>query len=464
MSIASPSPRPAGAAHTAHSAGADTVAADVATTGPWTQAASAAGLLAAAAAGPGLDLAPQARPTVFARMSALAAQTGSLNLGQGFPDTDPPKIVAEAAVAAIRAGRNQYPPGAGEAVLREAIVEHQRTWYGLDWNADREVLVTTGATEALAATILALVSPGDEVVTLEPFYDQYAAMIALAGGVHRTVPITATSGPTDGPAADATSETPADAASGAPSDDLALAVDMAALRAAITDRTRLILVNSPHNPTGIMLPDALLAAIVEEAIAHDAIIVTDEVYEHLAYDAPHRPAATFPGAQDRTVSISSAGKTLSVTGWKIGWVTARPELVTAITGVKQWLTYTSGAPFQGAVAEGLRMDAAAFAAIADDLRGKRDLLVDGLRTAGFRVAMPASGYFAVADGSVLGEPDAEALCDRLPEEAGVVAIPLSAFCRDRPDARPLLRVAFCKDTATIEQAVERLAAWAAPHR
>jgi len=409
--------------------------------GPWTRASQAAGLLVDG----------QARPTVFARMSALAARTGAANLGQGFPDTDPPEVVAEAAVAAIRAGRNQYPPGAGEAVLREAVAEHQQRFHGLTWDPASEVLVTTGATEALAATLLALVRPGDEVVTLEPFYDQYAAVIALAGGVHRTIPV---SSRTD------------------ERGDLVLEVEEAAVAAAFSARTRLVLVNTPHNPTGLMLPSPVLQRLVDEAAAVDAVLVTDEVYEHLTYDgAVHTPLAALPGAQDRTVSISSAGKTFSVTGWKIGWVTARPALLTAITGVKQWLTYTSGAPFQGAVAEGLHLPDEAFTAIAEDLRARRDLLVGGLREIGFRVAVPASGYFVVADAAPLGEADAAALAERLPAEAGVVGIPLSAFYREGAaaqapggDARSSLRLAFCKDVPTIEQALERLDAWAAPRR
>ncbi len=405
-------------------------------TGPWTRAAAAAGLLRDGVA----------RPTVFARSSARAAELGALNLGQGFPDDHPPQQVAEAAIAAIREGRNQYPPGTGEPVLREAVAEHQAHWYGLHVDPAREVLVTTGATEALAATVLALVEPGDEVITLEPFYDEYAALIGLAGGVHRTVPIT----------------TGVDAATG----DLVMDVDDAALRAAFSGRTRMVLVNTPHNPTGLMLGAGALQAIVDEAVRHDALIVTDEVYEHLTFGPAHRPIATLPGAQDRTVSISSAGKTFSVTGWKIGWLTARPELVTAITGVKQWLTYSSGAPFQPAVAAGLRMPAAAFHDLAADLRARRDLLTDGLRAIGFRVSVPEAGYFAVADASPFGEADAEALADRLPAEAGVVGIPLSAFYREGQAgaAGSHLRLAFCKSRDTIEQALERLEAWAAPRR
>ena len=406
------------------------------TTGPWTRAAAAAGLLKDG----------QVHPSVFARMSALALTHGALNLGQGFPDDPPPAAVSEAAVEAIRAGHNQYPPGPGEAGLREAIAEHQAQWYGLHWDPASEVMVTTGATEALAATVLALVEPGDEVITLEPFYDQYAAIIALAGGVHRTVPVTSRPDPDSG--------------------DLVLGVSTDALRGAFSERTRLVLVNTPHNPTGLMLGQDALAAIVEEAVRHDALIATDEVYEHLTFGAPHRPIATLPGAQDRTVSISSAGKTFSVTGWKIGWITARPELITAITGLKQWLTYSSGAPFQPAVAAGLGMPPSAFEELAADLRERRDLLTDGLREIGFRVSVPAAGYFTVADAGGLGEPDAEALAQRLPTEAGVVAIPLSAFYRDGEagEAGSWLRMAFCKSRSTIEQALEQLDAWAAPRR
>lgn len=426
------------------------------TSGPWTRASRATGLLSDPG---GPHPARTARPTVFARISALAAQHDAANLGQGFPDTDPPPLVAEAAIEAIRAGRNQYPPGAGEAVLREAVAEHQQRCYGLGWDPHFEVLVTTGATEALAATVLALVEPGDEVITLEPFYDQYAALIALAGGVHRTVPLAIAPG-ADG--------------------DLVTSVDTVALRAAFGDRTRMIIVNSPHNPTGLVLGREVLTVIAEEAAHHDALIVTDEVYEHLTYGSAHVPIAALPGARERTVSISSAGKTFSVTGWKIGWVTAPAELITAITGVKQWLTYTSGAPFQPAVAAGLRMPASVVADIAADLRSRRDLLVEGLRSVGFTVSVPGSGYFVVADAAPLGETDAEALCERLPREAQVAAIPLSAFYRPAaappeapaahphgsrpgpaPEAASLLRFAFCKDRATIEQAIERLGAWAA---
>lgn len=407
--------------------------------GPWMRASRATGLLRD----------EQAQATIFARMSALAASTGAANLGQGFPDTDPPEPVAEAAVAAIRGGVNQYPPGRGEAVLREAIAAHQRRRYGLTWDPDTEVLVTTGATEALAATLLALLEPGDEVLTLEPFYDQYAAMIALAGGVHRTVPIAITD---DG------------------AGTLELDVDPEVLAAAVGPRTRVILLNTPHNPTGLLLGEGAQRALLAAAQRHDAVIVTDEVYEHLVFDGfAHRPIAALPGAAERTVSISSAGKTFSVTGWKIGWVTARPALLTAVLGVKQWLTFVSGAPFQGAVAAGLSLPEEELSRIATDLAGRRDLLVGGLREIGFRVSRPSAGYFALADPGPFGEHDAAALAERLPAEAGVVGIPLGAFYRPEaepvvpvhgPDPRTLLRLAFCKDRPTIERALEGLESWA----
>ncbi|MCS6711741.1 aminotransferase class I/II-fold pyridoxal phosphate-dependent enzyme [Brachybacterium sp. EF45031] len=403
------------------------------THGPWRRAAAVTGLLADSG---------EVAPTIFARMSALAADASAVNLGQGFPDGQPPTIVADAAVSAIRAGVNQYPPGPGTPTLRRAIADHQRHRYGLQWDPEREVLVTTGATEALAATLLALVSPGQEVLTLEPYYDAYAAMIALAGGIHRTVRIEHRR------RADGTLE---------------LDVDPARLREAITDRTRLILLNTPHNPTGLVLDRDVLAAAVEGAIAHDALIVCDEVYEHLILDddARHLPPATLPGAQDRTLTIGSAGKSFRVTGWKIGWVTARPALITAVTGVKQWLTYTSGAPFQDAVAVGLAQDEHALTSPARELRRCRDLLVEGLRDLGLPVTVPAGGYFVLADAAAWGEADAEALCERLPQEAGVAMIPVSAFHPPggAGEHRSWVRVAFCKDEATIREGLRRLGAW-----
>lgn len=389
--------------------------------GPWRRTAEGAGLV---------DADGRVSATIFAEMSALALATGAVNLGQGFPDEDGPEAVLAEAVAAIERGENQYPPGPGTLDLRSAISEHQQRFYGLEVDPRGEVLVTAGATEALAATLLALVERGDEVLTLEPFYDAYGGLIALAGGVHRTVKLRAPG----------------------------FQPDPDELRAAVSDRTRIILVNTPHNPTGTVLDRETLELIVELAERHDALIVTDEVYEHLTFDVPHVPIATLPGARERTITISSGGKTFSTTGWKIGWLSAPRELVAAISTVKQYLSYVNGAPFQPAMAVGLRLPDASFDAIADGLRAKRDLLGNGLRSAGFEVFRPAGTYFIVADAAPLGWQDAGAFCRALPDLAGVVAVPLSAFCADRadPEYASLVRFAFCKRTEVIERAVDGL--------
>ncbi|WP_448005227.1 aminotransferase class I/II-fold pyridoxal phosphate-dependent enzyme [Agromyces bauzanensis] len=395
---------------------------------PWQRTAAGAGLLAADGS---------IAATIFAEMSALAQRTGAINLGQGFPDEDGPAVVLEAARQAIADGVNQYPPGIGAAVLREAIAAHQARWYGLDVDAASEVLVTAGATEALAATILAHVDTGDEVVTFEPSYDAYAALIARAGGVHRTVPLHWSS-----------EQHRPD-----------WRVDLAELDSAVTDRTRIILVNSPHNPTGAVLGDEVLARIVELAVRHDALIVTDEVYEHLTFGVAHRPIATIPGARERTISISSGGKTFATTGWKIGWLTAPAQLVTSVLAVKQYLTYVNGAPFQPAIAMGLGLPDAVFTDAAASLRGKRDVLAAGLEGAGFTVSLPDAGYFIVADAAPLGYDDGAVLCRELPDRAGVVGVPVSAFVHaDRQHAyRSLVRFAFCKRRDVLEEASSRLA-------
>ena len=371
------------------------------------------------------------KPTIFAEMSALAHSTGAINLGQGFPDEDGPAEVLEAARQAISDGVNQYPPGIGLPVLRHAIADHQRRFYNLDIDADSEVLVTAGATEALAATIIALTDEGDEVVTLEPFYDSYAAIIGLNKAVHRTVELKA---PQFQP-------------------------DHDELRAAITDRTRLILLNTPHNPTGAILPRETLELIVELAHRHNAIIVTDEVYEHLTFGVPHIPLSTLPGALERTVTISSGGKTFNTTGWTIGWITAPAHLLQPILAVKQYLTFVNGAPFQPAMAVGLGLPDSYFRGLADDLRAKRDVLARGLETAGFAVSLPDAGYFIVADAAPLGVTDAAEFSRRLPELAGVVGIPVTAFVR--PDTRAEfsthLRFAFCKRRELLELASAQLA-------
>ncbi|MFD0143620.1 MULTISPECIES: pyridoxal phosphate-dependent aminotransferase [unclassified Streptomyces] len=370
--------------------------------------------------------------TIFAEMSALAVRTGAINLGQGFPDTDGPEEIREAAVRALRDGRgNQYPPGTGVPELRTAVAEHQLKRYGLVYDPDREVLVTAGATEAIAAALLALVEPGDEVIALEPYYDSYAACIAMAGGTR--VPVTLR--PHEG----------------------AYRLDLDELRAAVTDRTRLILLNTPHNPTGTVLTRAELTAIAELAVARDLLVVTDEVYEHLVFDdAEHLPIASLPGMRERTVTIGSAGKTFSFTGWKVGWITASPELTSAVRSAKQFLTYVASGPFQYAVAEALRLPDTYFDTLRADLRTKRDLLSDGLTQAGFEVYRPAGTYFVTTDIRPLGESDGFAFCRALPERAGVVAIPNAVFYDHRAEGEPFVRFAFCKRVDVLEEAVSRL--------
>ncbi len=368
--------------------------------------------------------------TIFAEMSALAAATGSINLGQGFPDTDGPRKIAEVAADAILAGRgNQYPPGPGIPELRSAISDHQWRCYGLELSPETEVLVTAGATEAIAAALLALVEPGDEVIAFEPYYDSYAACIALAGGVR--VPVTLRP-PSFRP-------------------------DLTALRAAITPRTRLILLNSPHNPTGCVLTRAELAAVAALTREHDLLVVADEVYEHVVFDGEHVPIVSMPGMRERTVSISSAGKTFSFTGWKIGWVTGAPELVTAVRTAKQFLTYVSGGPFQYAIAEALRLPGTYYTALRDSLRRKRDLLCAGLRTAGFEVYEPAGSYFVTTDAAPLGEKDGIEFCRALPGRCGVVAVPNAVFYDDPDVGRSQVRFAFCKRDNVLEEAASRLA-------
>lgn len=371
-------------------------------------------------------------------MSALAVRTESANLGQGFPDEDGPEWIRELAVEAIRQGRNQYPPGRGSAALRSAIAEHQSRHYGLDYDPEREVLVAAGATEALTAAILALAGPGDEVLTIEPFYDSHAAAIALAGATHTTVPLV------PGPEG--------------------FRLDLSTLRAQVSSRTRVILVNTPHNPTGsVLLPDEL-AAIAAEAQRVDAVVVTDEVYEHLTYDgAIHTPMASLPGMRDRTITISSAGKTFSLTGWKIGWACAPEPLIEALLAIKQFLTYSGGAPFQPAIARALVDGQPDIDALRLTLDGRRERLLVGLREAGFETIRPSGTYFVCADASpFLSEaiPDGAAFARWLPGHAGVACVPVSAFCHEgSPTAQSLanwVRFTFVKDDATLRTAIERL--------
>ncbi|NJC68213.1 pyridoxal phosphate-dependent aminotransferase [Planosporangium thailandense] len=368
--------------------------------------------------------------TIFAEMSALATRTGAVNLGQGFPDTDGPPEMLEAAVRAIRDGRNQYPPGPGIPELRAAIAAHQRDFWGLEYDPDGEVLVTAGATEAIAAAILAMCEAGDEVVCFEPYYDSYAASIALAGAVRRPVTLR----PSDG----------------------GYSFDPDELRAAFGPRTRLVLLNSPHNPTGKVFTAEELALIAGLCLEHDAVAVTDEVYEHLVFDGAHVPLAGLPGMRDRTVQISSAGKTFSCTGWKVGWVCGPAALVSAVLRVKQFLTFVNAAPQQPAVAVALGLPRSYFTGFRDSLRDKRDRLCAGLADAGFGVLRPAGTYFVTADITPLGGSDGVEFCRSLPERCGVVAVPTQVFYDDVAAGRRLIRFAFCKRDEVLDEAVARL--------
>jgi N-succinyldiaminopimelate aminotransferase len=372
--------------------------------------------------------------TIFAEMSALAAATGAINLGQGFPDTDGPAEVLEAAVAAIRGGVNQYPPGPGAQVLRDAIARHQLRFYGIPLDPETEVLVTAGATEALAAVLLGMLEAGDEVIVFEPMYDSYQACIALAGA--RVVPVLLE-----------------------PGDDGRYGFDPEELRTAVTPRTRMLLLNTPHNPTGKVFDAEELALVASVATDHDLWVVTDEVYEHLVFPgATHVPVATRPGMAERTLTISSGGKTFNTTGWKVGWLTGPAPLVTAARTAKQFLTYVNGAPFQPAIALGLDLDDTFYASLAVDLTTKRDRLVAGLRAAGFETFVPEATYFTTVDVRPL-QPDGDgmAFCRSLPERCGVVAIPNEVFYARREHGRHLVRFACCKRLEVLEEAAARLA-------
>lgn len=389
---------------------------------PWQRAATGANLLASDGT---LGV------TIFEEMTTLAVRTGAINLGQGFPDEDGPAEIKAAAQAAIAQGSNQYAPGKGIPELRQAIAAHQQRFYGLAPDPDTEIIVTTGATEAIAASLMALVGPGDEVLTFEPFYDSYGAIIGLSGATHVTAPLLAPD----------------------------FMPDLAALEDAFSSRTRAVLINNPHNPTGAVFPAEVLQRVVDLARQHGALIITDEVYEHLTFGVRHIPVATLPGAAERTVTISSAGKTFSFTGWKVGWLSGPEHLVSAIRTVKQFLTYSSGTPFQSAIATGLGLPDSFYEDIAVTLGKKRDILSDGLRAAGLDVFTPKGTYFVNVDTSPLGISDSVELARRLPALVGVAAIPVPVFCHPEgaKRTRSLLRFAFCKKTEVLEEAAARLA-------
>jgi len=366
--------------------------------------------------------------TIFTEMTALAARTGAINLGQGFPDSDGPGEVIEAGVAALRGGENQYAPLPGVPALREAVREHQLRHYGLN---PEDLLITFGATEAIAAALLGLCDPGDGVLVLEPYYDSYSACISFAGAERLTVTLR----PPD------------------------FALEAEALRAAIErggGRVRVLLLNSPHNPTGRVLDRSELELIAAACVEHDLICISDEVYEHLVYEGEHIPPATLPGMAERTLTISSVGKSFSFTGWKIGWCSGPAELVAATRTVKQYLTFAGGTPLQHAAAAALRLNPVHLHTLRDNLRARRDELCAGLSAAGLSPITPAGTYFVNAD--VGG--DAAEFCRTLPERCGVVAIPTGAFYDDQAAASTLVRFAFCKRAEVIAEASRRLASLA----
>ncbi len=388
--------------------------------------------------------------TIFSEMTALAVAHDAVNLGQGFPDENPPQAALDAAKAAMDAGHNQYAPGPGVPVLRQAIADHQQRVHGLTFDPDDEVTVTFGATEAVAATILALCEVGDEVVVLEPTYDAYTAVIAMAGAVERRVALTPPA-PVDvwaGPDPDG---------GGSASELDAWHLDVDRLAAAIGPRTRVLLLNSPHNPTGTVLDAATLDAIAALCVEHDLIAVTDEVYEHLVYDGEHLPLATRAGMRERTVTISSAGKTFSCTGWKTGWACASPALSSALRTTKQFLSFAGGTPLQHGVAAALEAGPSLTDRVGALHRQRRDLLVDGLLELGVPTTRSAGTYFVTGDLSAVGFDDGEAFCRQAPEAFGVAAVPVSAFVRDAAPVRSLVRFAICKDDAVLADGLERLA-------
>ncbi|OCB42949.1 aminotransferase, partial [Mycobacterium malmoense] len=378
--------------------------------------------------------------TVFAEMSALAARVGAVNLGQGFPDEDGPAAMLKAAQDAIAEGHNQYPPGIGVPSLRTAIAAQRQRRFGIEYDPDTEVLVTVGATEAIASAVLGLVEPGSEVLLIEPFYDSYSPVLAMAGAHRVAVPLVP--------------------------HGRGFALDADALRRAVTPRTRALIVNSPHNPTGTVLSPAELTAIAEVAIAADLLVITDEVYEHLVFDEHrHLPLAGLDGMAERTITISSAAKMFNCTGWKIGWACGPAELIAGVRAAKQYLSYVGGAPFQPAVALALDTEDAWVAGLRDSLRARRDRLAAGLSDIGFEVHDSAGTYFLCADPRPLGYDDSTAFCAALPEKAGVAAIPLSPFCdpaAEHASAQAkvwnhLVRFTFCKREDTLDEAIRRLA-------
>ncbi|TXI41508.1 MAG: pyridoxal phosphate-dependent aminotransferase [Mycobacterium sp.] len=371
---------------------------------------------------------------VFARMSALAASLRAVNLGQGFPDEDGPAAMLEVARQAIADGINQYPPGPGIAELRAAVAGQRERRYGERFDPESEVLITVGASEAIAAAVLGLVEPGSEVILIEPYFDTYAPVIAMAGAHRVAVPLVR--------------------------DGRGFALDVDAVRAAITTRTRAIIVNSPHNPTGMVFSADECRALAALAVEANLLVISDEVYERLTYDGrTHLPLSTFPGMAERTVTISSAAKMFNCTGWKIGWACGPADLVAGVRAAKQYLSYVGGAPFQPAVAHALNHEDDWVDRLRDSLQAKRERLAAALAGLGFEVHDSGGTYFLCADPRPLGFDDSTAFCEELPQRAGVAAIPMSAFCEPGAGAKDwnhLVRFAFCKRDDTLDEAIRRL--------
>lgn len=383
--------------------------------------------------------------TIFAEMSRLALEHGAVNLSQGFPDFDGPGFVREAAGAAMAKGHNQYAPMIGVPPLLKAIAGVWSREEGRELEVGREVCVTAGCTEAIAATLMGLVNPGDEVVLFEPFYDSYRACVAMAGGVPRFVPLRP------------------------PSEGRGLATrgfwfEPEDLRRAVSPRTRAILVNTPHNPTGKVFSRAELELVSEVCRAHDVLAITDEVYERLVFepDEPHLRLASLPGMWERTVTLSSLGKTFSLTGWKIGWAVGPAGLVAGVKAAHQFMTYAVATPLQHAAAVAIERGDAYIADLVADYERKRDVLGAGLAELGFEVFAPSGTYFIMADHRAvsgrLGLRDDVELCRHLTTQVGVAAIPPSAFYATPGGGSHLVRFAFCKQDRTLEEALRRLRA------
>ncbi|MHC4974993.1 MAG: methionine aminotransferase [Planctomycetota bacterium] len=367
--------------------------------------------------------------TIFSTMSALAREHNAINLSQGFPDFDGPEFVKEAAIEAIRAGHGQYPPSQGIPELRRAISEHFHRYSGLPADPDTCVTTTNGCTEAIASTLLGLLNPGDEVVVFEPYYDSYRACIAMGGGTPRFVTMRAPDFRWD-------------------PDELA---------GAFNDKTRAVMLNTPHNPTGRVLTREELQQVADLCHTWDAICISDEVYEHLVFQGEHVSIASLDGMWDRTITLSSFGKTFGLTGWKLGWAIAQEELTRAVRAAHQFVTFASVTPMQHAAARALSVGDEYYDRFTRDYLARRDMLCEGLESLGFGIARPEGTYFVLADHSPFGFEDDVAFCTHLVEKTGVAAIPPSAFYEHPEFGQHLVRFAFCKREETLRAALERLA-------